>query len=347
MSNPVPTEPALLTPIPVAASVPLSETGFPEPAPHLSAVARRYFLETFVRAERDAMQIPAMDDLDAWRRRNAEELRNREPMNAALQVRFAPDIRSIRLGGVGVTDIRPSRGALPGKVLLYTHGGGFVSGAAHDALDSTLPIAEETGLRILSIDYTPAPHVDHAFIGGQVLAVLEALYAEGFAPSDIGVYGDSAGATIMASAMLRARARGLPLPAGMVLWSPWADLTCSGDTYRTLADAEPFYAHDGLLSAAARCYAGRTDLADPLVSVLFADYAPGYLPTLIQCGTREVLLSDSVRLHRRMLDGGAQVELDLYDGLWHVFQFKPIDSPEAAVARGRTGRFLLRQLGVA
>lgn len=327
--------------------VPIPVPEFPEPAPHLSEQARRYFHEMFSRAERDAMPIPAADDSAGWRQRNQQELRKRESMNAHLLERYAADLRPLHLGGVPVSDIRPARGAIPGKVLLYTHGGGFVSGAAHDALDSTLPLAEETGLRIVSIDYTPAPAADHALIGEQVVAVLAALYAQGFAPGDIGIYGDSAGATIAASAMLRARARGLPLPAGLVLWSPWADLSCGGDTYRTLLDAEPFYTPEAFLGTAARCYAGASALTDPLVSVLFADYTSGYLPTLIQCGTRELLLSDAVRLHRRLRDSGVDVELDIHDGLWHVFQFKPIDAPEAVTARARTGRFLLRRLGVA
>lgn len=325
-------------------TIPLS--GFPEPAPHLSDVARRYFRESFSRAERDAMRLPALADVAAWTRRNQLELGARSAGNAALLARHAADARPAQMGGVSVTDIRPTRGAIAGKILLYTHGGGFVGGASHDALDSTLPLAEETGLRILSIDYTLAPVADHAVIGEQVLAVLTALYAEGITPADIAIYGDSAGATIAASAMLRARDRGLPLPAALVLWSPWADLTCSGDTYRTMADAEPFYSSDHFLGTVARCYAGGSDLSDPLVSVLYADYAPGFLPTLIQCGTRELLLSDSVRLHRRMRDGGADVELELYDGLWHVFQYKPIESPEAALARAQTGQFLLRRLGL-
>ena len=330
----------------MSSPVPILATGFPEPAPHLSEVAQRYFVQSFSRAERDAMRVPPVGDVDAWRRRNEDELRARVAMNRALLARHAADIRPAQVGGVPVTDIRPTRGAIAGKVLLYTHGGGFVGGASNDALDSTLPLAEETGLRILSIDYSLAPAADHGVIGEQVLAVLTALYAEGFTPADIAMYGDSAGATIAASSMLRARDRGLPLPAGLVLWSPWADLDCSGDSYRTLADAEPFYASGGFLGAVAQCYAGTTPLTDPLVSVLYADYAPGYLPTLIQCGTRELLLSDSVRLHRRMLDGGVDVELQVYDGLWHVFQYKPIESPEAALARARTGAFLALRLGI-
>lgn len=330
----------------MSSPVPILLSGFPEPAPHLSDVARRYFRDTFSRDNRDAVRLPAFGDVEAWRRRNEDELRARADSNAALLARYAAAPRPAQVGGVPVTDIRPTRGAISGKVLLYTHGGGFVGGASHDALDSTLPLSEETRLRILSIDYTLAPVADHTVISEQVLAVLTALYAEGFAPADIAIYGDSAGATIAASTMLRAWDRGLPLPAALVLWSPWADLTCSGDTYRTMADAEPFYSSNHFLGTVARCYAGGSDLSDPLVSVLYADYAPGFLPTLIQCGTRELLLSDSVRLHRRMRDGGADVELELYDGLWHVFQYKPIESPEAALARARTGQFLLRRLGL-
>ncbi|HEY1076911.1 MAG TPA: alpha/beta hydrolase fold domain-containing protein [Fontimonas sp.] len=321
--------------------------GFPEPAPHLSNEARRYFQETFSLAERDALRLPAPGDVEAWRQRNREEMRKREPMNRLLLARYGAQLAQISIGGVRVSDIRPARGALAGKTLIYVHGGGFVAGAAHDALDSTLPLAEESGLRILSVDYTLAPAGDHRTIGEQVLAVLRGLYAQGMAPADIGVYGDSAGASIAAAAMLVARARAVPLPSALVLWSPWADLTCSGDSYRTLLDAEPFYSPAMMLDTTARCYAGTSALDDPLVSVLFADYRPGYLPTLIQCGTRELLLSDAVRLHRRMLDANVDVQLDLYDGLWHVFQFKPIDTPEAALARRRTAHFLLKRLGVA
>ncbi|MDM4769880.1 alpha/beta hydrolase [Solimonas sp. SE-A11] len=330
----------MLNPAPIAA------TGFPEPASHLSKEALRYFREMFSRQERDAMQFPAVEDIAGWQRRNREEMGKRESMNAGLLERYGAELQRIHMGGVPVADIRPARGAIPGKALLYVHGGGFVGGAACDALDSTLPLAEETGLRILSVDYTPAPEADHALIGEQVLAVLASLYAQGFSPGDVGIYGDSAGATIAASAMLRARLRGLPLPAALVLWSPWADLTCSGDSYRTLTDAEPFY-KEAFLAIGARCYAGESTADDPLVSILFADYAPGYLPTLIQCGTRELLLSDAIRLHRRIQDSGVEAELDIYDGLWHVFQFKPIDSPEAIQARKRTGEFLLQRLGVA
>lgn len=320
--------------------------GFPEPAPHLSEEARRFFREAFSRAERDAMRLPEPADAEAWRRRNDEELSKRVAGNAELLARYAADVVQTQLGGITVTQIRPRYREVPGKVLLYTHGGGFVGGASRDALDSTLPLAVETGLRIVSIDYTLAPAGNHATIGGQVLAVLSALYQQGFSPADIAVYGDSAGATIAASAMLRARACGLPLPAALVLWSPWADLACTGDSYRTLGDAEPFYTASEFLTKGASCYAGGDALDDPLVSVLYADYAAGYLPTLIQCGTRELLFSDSVRLHRRMLEGGVAVELEIYDGLWHVFQFKPVEAPEARQARASTGRFLLNRLGV-
>lgn len=324
---------------------PIPATGFPDLAPHLSEEARTYFHTSFSLAERDGARLPSIDDVAGWQRRNAIELSGREARNADLLARYGAELRSLEIGGVAVTDIRPSRGAIDGKALLYVHGGGFVGGSAHDALDSTLPLAEETGLRILSVDYTTAPDADHARIGEQVLCVLAALYEQGYTPSDLAIYGDSAGATIAASAMLRARECGLALPSALVLWSPWADLTCSGDTYRTLVDAEPFY-KQAFLAAVARCYAGESELSDPLVSILYADYRSGFLPTLIQCGTRELLLSDSVRLHRHLLDSGVDAQLEIYDGLWHVFQFKPIDCPEAACARRRTGRFLLQRLGL-
>jgi len=73
---------------------------------------------------------------------------------------------------------------------------------------------------------------------------------------------------------------------------------------------------------------------------VFGDFARGYPPTLIQAGTRELLLSDSVRLYRKLDAAGIRVTLDLYEGMWHVFQFKPIDSPESRRARRKTCEFL-------
>jgi acetyl esterase/lipase len=261
-----------------------------------------------------------------------------------LRARYDADLQECRINGVPVVDIRPKGWTDEGKVVVYTHGGGYVGGIASDALDSTLPLATEGSYRIISVSYQLAPHARFPQVTDESCAVLEGLLDAGFGLDDIAILGDSAGGGLAAATALKLRDRGRGLVAALVLWSPWTDLTGSGDSYFTLADAEPFYRYDSLLAAARDCYVGDGNPRHPYASPLFADFSQGFPATLIQVGTRELLLSDAVRLNRALSDAGQYVELDVYEGMWHVFQFKPIDIPEALAARKKSIRFLDQKL---
>ena len=130
--------------------------------------------------------------------------------------------------------------------------------------------------------------------------------------------------------------------AAVLLFSPWADLSNSGDTAITLPEADPTLSYGGLLANSALAYAGGLALTDPRVSPLYADFASGFPPTLIQDGTRTILLSDSVRSYRALKSAGQDVAIDLYEGMWHVFQGAP--APEAADALSSAGAFLRQRL---
>ena len=112
------------------------------------------------------------------------------------------------------------------------------------SLASSVPVATDTGLRVLSIDYTLAPHEKYDTITDQVINVFQALVKQGYRMSDIAIYGDSAGGSLAAGTVLKMRAMGLELPAAVVLWSPWSDITETGDTYHTLKEHEPLYRYD-------------------------------------------------------------------------------------------------------
>jgi monoterpene epsilon-lactone hydrolase len=313
-------------------------------ATSISPEARAYFIAQFSKAERDRMQVPQVDDLPGWRQYNDTALRERIPENEKLLRRYSPVLRELILNGVEVLDIRPPDWREDRKIVLYTHGGGYVGGTAADAMDSTLPLAIESGLRVLSINYTLAPHAKFREVTDEPVRVIEALLHAGHTMSDIAMYGDSAGAGLAAAVALKARDRGLGLLAALVLWSPWVDLTLSGETCTTLAHEEPFYRTDALLATAAAAYAEEKDRRHPYASPLFADFSAGYPATLIQVGTRELLLSDSVRLFQALETAGQSAKLDVYEGMWHVFQFKPIDIPEARNARLKTAAYLKRHL---
>jgi monoterpene epsilon-lactone hydrolase len=128
-----------------------------------------------------------------------------------------------------------------------------------------------------------------------------------------------------------------------VLYSPFADVACPGDTMTTLADAEPFLVHDLHIRNSALACADAADHQNPYVSPAYGDYTKGFPPTLIQVGVREFLLSDIVRLHGAIDTADQEVKLDPYEGMPHVFQALP-HLPEAKIALGKVGSFLRQRL---
>jgi acetyl esterase/lipase len=135
------------------------------------------------------------------------------------------------------------------------------------------------------------------------------------------------------------------MPAAVVLWSPWSDITQTGDTYVTLKDAELSYLYDKHLKPAADTYAAPQDQRHPYVSPVYGDYVRGFPPTLIQGGTREIFLSNFVRHYQALDCAGQVVKLDLYEGMSHVFQGEQPNLPESQLARNKIKDFLKEHLG--
>ena len=287
---------------------------------------------------------PAASDLPAWKRIFEEREASLASENAEVVRAFEPSVKPTVLGGVSVLDIRPKGWKDNRKVAVYLHGGGYTFLSPASTLTASVPVAQETGLRVISVDYTRAPFAKFRQITGEAIEVLKALQGEGYGLPSIAVYGDSAGGGLAAGVVLRMRDEGLGMPGAVVLWSPWADITQSGDTYRTLKDAETGYLYDRHLKSRAEAYADPADQKHPWVSPVYGDYSKGFPPTLIQGGTKEIFLSNFVRQYQALDAAGQVVKLDLYEGMWHVFQ----DSwrlPEAKLALGKMKRFLEQHLG--
>jgi acetyl esterase/lipase len=241
------------------------------------------------------------------------------------------------LAGVAVRRCVPAGPDRPPGVIQYHHGGSYQAGSPTSHLSLTGRLAAATGYEVVSVDYRLAP--EHPFPAGleDALAVHRHLRdAEGVDPAHLVVAGDSAGGGLSLAAAVALRDAGEPVPAGVVLLSPWLDLTLSGASIRELADVEPMLRADAL-AAAARAYAPDR-LEDPLVSPLFAP--PGGLPpTLVFVGTAEILLDDARRYAQRAADAGVEVELVVEEGLIHVWPF--IDGiPESAAAIERIAAWL-------
>jgi acetyl esterase/lipase len=247
-------------------------------------------------------------------------------------------------GGVPVLEITPNGWKDNGKVLVYVHGGAYTMFSARTSLNSSGPVATHTGLRVIAVDYTNPPRAKWQEVTDQVITVFRELMKQGYAMKDIGLYGDSAGGGLAAGSVLKLRDAGLGTPAAVVLWSPWADITETGDTYQTLKESEPNFLYEKVLGPSADAYADQEDQKHPYVSPVYGDFTKGFPPTLIQGGTREIFLSNFVRLYQAIDTSGQTVKLDLYEGMPHVFQVKLPESPESVTALKKMNTFLLKHL---
>ena len=297
-------------------------------------------LSTFTLAARDSLVLPAPDDFESWRATYAAVEEIFAPANQAVVDRFQPTLIETELSGVPVLDIRPNDWEDNGQVLVYTHGGAYTLFSAESTLTRSVPVAEDTGLRVIAVDFTPAPFAQFDQITDQVIAVIEALGDEGYEADDLAILGDSAGGSLATGSVLKLQDQGLEAPGAVVLWSPWSDITQTGDSYFTLQDEDPILNYDLALAPSADAYAPTLeDKLNPYVSPVYADYEDGFPPTLIQGGTKEIFLSNFIRHAQALEQAGQVVELDLYDGLWHVFQ-ADWQLPESEQARDKVMDFL-------
>lgn len=289
---------------------------------------------------------PAANDLDGWKRQWQIEEKASEPKVQATLKRYAATVTERKFGGVAVLEITPKNWQDNGKVLVHAHGGGYTFYSARSRLQSSVPAAHATGLKVVSIDYTVAPVGKWQKVTDEVLAVLDGLQKAGCKLSDIALYGESAGGALAAGSVLKMRDQGLGMPAAIVLWSPWSDITNRGDSAITLKNSDPHYIYEKHLKHAADAYADAKDQKHPYVSPVYGDYSKGFPPTLIQGGTREIFLSHFVRHYRAIDDAGGLAVLDLYEGMPHVFQIRPelANAPETQAAMKKMVAFLKQRL---
>jgi len=238
-------------------------------------------------------------------------------------------VQSQEHAGLYAERLRPVD-AMPGKIMLYLHGGAYVLGSCDSHRHFVSHIAREAGITALLPEYRLAPEHPYPAALEDATRAYRRLLDEGYAASDIVVAGDSAGGGLGMATLLNAREQGLPQPALGCLLSPWLDLAAQGESMRTRRDADPWFSPDDMPHVT-RFYCDDTALRSPLVSPVYAD-ATSLCPIYIQVGDHEILLSDSERLARNIERVGGTVDLEVWQHMWHVFQaFVPF-MPESRVA---------------
>lgn len=214
-------------------------------------------------------------------------------------------------------------------VILYCHGGGYSTGSRVYARTLTTKLAMSTSMDVLSFDYRLAPEHPYPAATEDAMKVWNYLMLLGYGARDVILAGDSAGGNLALSLALQLKAQKRLLPRGLILMSPWTDLTASGQSHETKAAIDPVL-NAGYLAEMTGNYAAKEKLNDPFISPLFGDYE-GFPPVYIQVGENEVLLDDSVMLYRKLLHANVSVRLDRFPGMWHVFQMSPFKTAYEAM----------------
>ncbi len=254
---------------------------------------------------------PALDDAAGWQA-------SADATNAMLLQMFRPEGASdpspIELGGAPAHLIDIAEPKFGAKRCLYMHGGGLTIGAGLSGAWMGKGVADAIGLPMYSVDYRMPPAFPYPAGLDDCVAAYRALIKI-MQPEDIVVMGVSAGGCLAGATVLRARDEGLPMPGGVVLITPEIDLTESGDSFDTNLGLDAMLKQR--LMPANLLYAAGADLAHPYLSPLFGDFSKGFPPTFIQAGTRDLFLSNAVRLHRALRAHALPAELHIFEGMPH------------------------------
>jgi acetyl esterase/lipase len=254
-------------------------------------------------------------------------------------------LTSSTMGGVPVFILEPDDMPEENKkrVLLNFHGGGYVFSPGEAGTGEAAAMAGFEHFKVISVDYRMPPAFPYPAAMDDAMAVYKALLAT-TDPAHVAVFGTSTGGGMTLALMLRAKAEGVPLPAAIAPGTPWADLTESGDSYKTNEWLDNILvSYGGYLTHAAQLYAHGHDLKDPQLSPIYGDFH-GFPPAILTTGTRDLFLSNTVRTHRKLREAGVEAQLQVYEGMSHAYYTIDPFTPEAHEVYDEIGAFLSAHL---
>ena len=262
---------------------------------------------------------------------DVNEIREHQENVSGLFINREVEYEAIDIEGIKAEWVKSEEDVREDYVILYCHGGGYNTGSFRYARSITNKLAENTNLKVLAFDYRLAPEFPYPCALEDALTVWNYLLSLGYSGDKIIIAGDSAGGNLTLSLTLKLKELGNELPRGLVLFSPWTDLTLEGVSHVERAEMDPILSEEYIVNAV-NDYAKDEDLNNPLISPLFGNFE-GFPPTYIQVGDHEILLSDSEELASCMNAYGVDVKFELYEGMWHVFQMSPLKTGVDAMER--------------
>ena len=260
--------------------------------------------------------------------------------------RLQVSMRESRMGEVRVFELTPRqvRPENRNRVLIHVHGGCYVLNPGEAGLPEAAMMAGFGAIRVISVDYRMPPTAFFPAALDDAMAVYRAVVRRNN-PRNVGIFGSSAGGALTLQMVLRAKALRLPMPGAIAPGTPMSDVTGAGDSFNTNYQVDNvLVAVDGFCDAATRFYANGHDLRDPLLSPVYGDVR-GFPPTILTTGTRDLLLSNTVRMHRRLRAAGVDAALHVYEGQSHAHFYRDDRAPETREAFGEISAFFNRHLG--
>ena len=296
-------------------------------SPYMSDGARRAYIDMML----NPPKMPVMKDMAA--RREATDRVVLMPKLERAQSAYAVTVEAKRIGDIRTQVVLPKEGVAKEnqeRVLISLHGGGFMLGSGALQLIEAIPVAATAKIKVISVEYRLAPEHRFPAASEDVATVYRELLKD-YAPENIGIYGSSAGGTLTAMAMAWFQREGLPRPGAIAILTSGCPIA-GGDLCYTaptlLARPAPPAGPNLPMPMAAEYFAG-TDVRDPLVSpMLYPEVLAHFPPALLITGTRDVLGSYVIYMHRQLVKAGVDAQLHVWDGMWYGF-FWDVSIPES------------------
>jgi acetyl esterase/lipase len=274
--------------------------------------------------------------------------RGDEAQAQALQTtkqQLGVSVTAEKIAGVQAYRVKPAAIAPENRnrLLVHVHGGAYVFGGGEAAAAEAVLMAHFGKIEIVSVDYRMPPDFPYPAALDDALAVWKEV-TKSRNPGNTGLFGTSTGGGMTLALVLKLKELKLPLPGAIMAGTPWADLTKTGDTYFTNEFVDNVLgSNDGMLEAAAKLYAGTHNLKEPLLSPVYGDFS-GFPPAILLSGTRDLFLSNTVRVHQKLLQAGGIAELLVFEGQSHAQYMLAPHAPETRDAWTEVSRFFSRHL---
>ena len=283
--------------------------------------------------------------IDEWIARQKASADSGAQALPAMAQRLHVKVEQKQMAGVTVYEVTPDTVAPRNRnrLLIHVHGGCYVLGGGLGAASEAVLMAGLGRYKVISVDYRMPPAAYFPAALDDVVSVWKEALKTHPAKS-MAVFGSSAGGALTLETVLRLKQLGLPLPGAIAPGTPMADLTGVGDSFHTNAFVDNvLVSPEGFCDPAAQFYAHGHDLKDPLLSPVYGDFG-GFPPAILTTGTRDLLLSNTVRVHRKLKDAGVEAELNVFEAVAHGGYSRDDTAPETHQAFGDIAKFFDKHL---